>query len=1008
MKSPLRRLLLLVPVLGLVVSPPPAGAELIAFYSFDDPGSPWRDDSGKGADLESAGVDPEYVAEGGFGGSGAYLFHGSQRWLIPLDLFWEEPYLPKVTMGAWVRTSNLSPGLRKVIGSDNGGYDRVLGLDTRPSFGYSTFLGTGVLPGGPAPVSTEQWTFLAVSYDQDAGEAVLYVGLDASTLAPLTVLTAPTGFGDSCASPVSLGSVGPNTGGEGWQGAIDNVFFYDEILTPEQVFAICRGGKTTILGTGGGDPALLVSGLPDLQGLGNFPDGHTFSFTIRNTGTVNTLTISGVTLAGVDSSYYSIVRFPESLAPGAEDTIEFKLSPAGQVGTFSASATVASNDPENASVALDLSAKVLGNSLLALYGFDNADDPLADDSGNGRTLTTVPEQPETVPFYEPAGGIAGGAYIFDGFQRLIAPVNIRADAVPYLTMGAWVKPANLEPGYFKFIGIDAGWSRVIGLDPRGDAGFRYTGFTGSGVFADPLVTPENTDDWNFIAVSYEQPAGRMTMYGDLNAGAPAPGNLVSAAGSASFGNGTTTTSIGSLSPGTANEGWQGYIDNVFFVSGKLDAAGIQAVRDGGKDALLALRPDPVLDVPDTRPFGITPLPGSRSVTLTLRNTGATRPLQIVSAAITGPDADKFSLGPVPASIDPGASVEVQVDFNPGTAGGVFYASLDVVSNDQIDRADTVDLTALATFPNLKDALLAFYPFEGAQPLADASGNERLLQLVEGNEPEFVDAGGFDGGAYRFYGAQQLIAPLNIGPDAHPRLSMGAWVRTDAIDPGYYKIIGADIAWSRVIGLDPRGDAGFRYTGFTGNGVLDEPTPAPEDPEAWTFIAVTYDQFAGTMSLYVDPDGRSARSNLVTATGAASFQPNQPVTSIGSLRPDHVGEGWIGDIDNVFFYRTVLTPEQVLAIRNGGAAAILADNPDIPPVEDSPFAITSAVLQSPGVVRLTWESEPGASYQVERTADPATGPWTAAGAPVTATGPSTSTDVTAPQGATRIFLRVRKP
>lgn len=71
----------------------------------------------------------------------------------------------------------------------------------------------------------------------------------------------------------------------------------------------------------------------------------------------------------------------------------------------------------------------------------------------------------------------------------------------------------------------------------------------------------------------------------------------------------------------------------------------------------------------------------------------------------------------------------------------------------------------------------------------------------------------------------------------------------------------------------------------------------------------------------------------------------------------------------------------------------------------PFRIQSAVLQGPGVVRVEWESTPGKTYRVQTLTDLSAGPWTNAGDPIAATGPSTGANVNVPGDASRIFIRV---
>ncbi len=47
---------------------------------------------------------------------------GQQRLVAPINI--NPASLPQLTMGAWVKTASLNSGLRKVIGHDDGGWDR--------------------------------------------------------------------------------------------------------------------------------------------------------------------------------------------------------------------------------------------------------------------------------------------------------------------------------------------------------------------------------------------------------------------------------------------------------------------------------------------------------------------------------------------------------------------------------------------------------------------------------------------------------------------------------------------------------------------------------------------------------------------------------------------------------------------------------------------------------------------------------------------------------------------
>lgn len=218
----------------------PEGA-LIAYYSFDDPADPLRDEAGNGRILELGESAPAYDPDAGFEGTGAFSFNGSQQLLAPLNI--NSDAYPKLTMGAWVKTANLDPGLRKIIGHDDGGWDRVIGLDDRfGAFRYTAFIGNGrPVVGTPGPANTEDWTFIAVAYDQPNHEMTFYVDLDASTIddIPLAV-TQPTDF-NSGYETLAIGSIRPSDTREGWEGMIDRVFFFNGVLDLPTIIRIRNG-----------------------------------------------------------------------------------------------------------------------------------------------------------------------------------------------------------------------------------------------------------------------------------------------------------------------------------------------------------------------------------------------------------------------------------------------------------------------------------------------------------------------------------------------------------------------------------------------------------------------------------------------------------------------------------------------------------------------------------------------------------------------------------------------
>lgn len=182
----------------------------------------------------------------------AYLFDGSNDYIM-VSLNINPGALPQLTMGAWVKADTGNP-IRQIISHDNGGYDRSLGIDHRGgSTGWSAFSGTGSVLGA-FPVTTGDWTFVAVSYDQATSRVTLYV--DGNT-------KSETGTPGTGHSTLRIGS-NPSYG-EFFSGTVDDVFFFDQVLTTSQLDHIRINGVQPVPVP----PALLLlgSGLVGLAGV---------------------------------------------------------------------------------------------------------------------------------------------------------------------------------------------------------------------------------------------------------------------------------------------------------------------------------------------------------------------------------------------------------------------------------------------------------------------------------------------------------------------------------------------------------------------------------------------------------------------------------------------------------------------------------------------------------------------------------------------------------------------
>lgn len=201
-----------------------AKADLLAYFDFE------------GNTLDSSGKNNHAVNSGatlgaGYSGQG-FAFDGIDDFMtVNLDV--NPSTLSDLSWGAWVNSSGAT-GIRKILSHDNGGFDRTLGLDTRPGAGttWSTFTGSGVQ--GTAAVTPGSWQFVASVYDETSSTATLYVDGIAST------------YTSSFGSGFSSMRIGSNPGfGEYFSGLIDDVFIFDEALSIDQLDAIRQGGVNT-------------------------------------------------------------------------------------------------------------------------------------------------------------------------------------------------------------------------------------------------------------------------------------------------------------------------------------------------------------------------------------------------------------------------------------------------------------------------------------------------------------------------------------------------------------------------------------------------------------------------------------------------------------------------------------------------------------------------------------------------------------------------------------------
>ncbi len=252
---------------------------------------------------------------------------------------------------------------------------------------------------------------------------------------------------------------------------------------------------------------------------------------------------------------------------------------------------------------------------------------------------------------------------------------------------------------------------------------------------------------------------------------------------------------------------------------------------------------------------------------------------------------------------------------------------------QLSPAEDAEVSLVRDLPAVtpQQRLIGFYPFEGDAQDASGAGNHPVT--VSGIS--FV--AGHDGQAAQFAGQPQsfIELPIDVGVEALPRLTWGAWVRPTRLDRSHEILSADDGGFDRTLTIDTRSgpqaivatDGPRRFALFAGPKlrVLASRGPRPQ-LQKWTFVAAVYNQPAQTATLYIeDRAARGGRGALVRDhTDGARIGPSAATVRIGRHR--QYVEAFAGEIDNVFLIAGALSSAELETIRTTGRAAIerLAD------------------------------------------------------------------------------------
>jgi hypothetical protein len=140
-------------------------------------------------------------------------------------------------------------------------------------------------------------------------------------------------------------------------------------------------------------------------------------------------------------------------------------------------------------------------------------------------------------------------------------------------------------------------------------------------------------------------------------------------------------------------------------------------------------------------FGSPPLQTSVLRNVTIANSGSL-PLDHLAVSLTGTHAGDFTVGFLPASLAPGAMVQLSIHFTP-SALGPRNASVSVASNDSANNPYTFHLTGNGLVAVTFDTWIQESGLEGADAAADAmpfgDGVPNLLKYAFNLKPDGPDA-----------------------------------------------------------------------------------------------------------------------------------------------------------------------------------------------------------------------------------------------------------------------------
>ena len=523
---------LLIPLMAaLLMGPSPAA--LVGHWPLDADAA---DVTGNGHDGAVVGASVVFGAPGASVKTGtAATFSGRGH----IDVPWSEALNPgaqapdgsgSFTLAMWARPTVVGGSHRSPFTSreDNGATVNGPIIYIEPNGQWSFWAGNNgpsgawnPVSGGPAEANV--WTHVAIVYDSETLTRKMYRD-------GVEVVNDPTGISANLLRNMHIGGGADDGNSFTWAGQLDDVGFWDNALTAEEIVNVLTNG----VGSGliAPDPRLRVTSPVVLPLNGGV---QSFDITLTNVGTTKNLTVTGATFTGANAAQFSVLSTPATLAPAATGVLKIAFDSMGAAGDIEATLNIASNDPADPvrpvvlrgsihdpqavlPLTLDFGKLPLGGGpVTAILTIQNAGGtrPLSLDgvtvTGPWATRYTVTQFPTTVA----AGGTGNITVVFDSMGEVgffAAPLDISSnDAVnPVKTVVLKADVAFVDP-------LIAWWP--LDIDARDASG---NGFDGT--IIEPVVFGENGANAATGQSALFEGTGRIDVMYDprLNPGLTAP------------------------------------------------------------------------------------------------------------------------------------------------------------------------------------------------------------------------------------------------------------------------------------------------------------------------------------------------------------------------------------------------------------------------------------------------------------------------------------------------------